>query len=292
MTRSMTGYGVARLSDEGLSVAAEVRSVNNRFLDIVIKTPRALFSYENEIRELVQARLSRGRVSVFISEEWNEGYASGVRLDVGRVKQYHQQLQSLAEQLGFKEPLRLEHILSLEDIVLAQEDSAYRERLWGLAKRALGEALTQFIASAEREGAALRGDILKRLTALEERLQTVAVLAKGQVQQYRERLTQRLGELLGDDRLDRTRLENEIAIAADRLDITEEIVRLESHLKLFGETLQRGGPTGKTLGFVLQEMGREANTIASKSWTAGISQAAIQMKELLEQMREQLQNLE
>lgn len=292
MTRSMTGYGVGRASRDGLSAAAEVRSVNNRFLDIVIKTPRALFPHENEIRELVQARLSRGRISVFINEEWNEGGSPEVRLDIGRAKQYHRQLQSLSEQFGLSEQVRLEHLLTLEDLILTQEDEAYRERLWTLAKGALIDALSLLVTSAEREGTALHADIEKRLTALDARLQTVSTLAKGQVEQYRRRLTQRLEELLGDDRLDRNRLETEIAIAADKLDITEEIVRLGSHLKEFRQTLNQDGPTGKTLGFVLQEMGREANTIASKSWTAEISHTAIQMKELLEQIREQLQNLE
>jgi len=292
MAQSMTGYGVGKASHDGLSVSAEIRCVNNRFLDLSFRTPRALYSRESEMRELIQGRLHRGRVSLAITEEWSEDHGPEIKIDRPRIRQYHRQLQELRDELGLKDEVRLEHLLSMENILAPSEDDDYRETLWSLTREAVIKALDSLIVTAQREGAALRTDMNTRLAGMELLVERLQELAKTQVLEYRQRLTQRLEELLGDERLDRNRLELEIAVAADRLDITEEIVRLQSHLSLFKKTIAEEGSIGKTLGFVLQEMGREANTIGSKSWMIDISQTAIRIKEILEQIREQLQNIE
>ena len=161
-----------------------------------------------------------------------------------------------------------------------------------MTSQATEQALQALVDVSSREGENLVADLLARITAFHEELDAIREQVSEQVSQYRTRFLQRLEELLNDTRLDQARLETEISLAADRLDISEEITRLASHIDLFESTIKRNDPVGKTLGFVLQEMGREVNTIASKSWMIEISQAAIRMKEILEQIREQVQNIE
>ncbi len=292
MTRSMTGYGTGITTDSGLSVTVEIRGVNNRFLDVNLRLPRALYSHDPEIRDLVHKRIQRGRISLYVNEEFINDQVPDIRLDRSKTVAYARELKRLIEDLELNEELRLEHLLAIDDLFISADDESYRERLWQLFKGALEQALDQFISTSTREGETLRKDILKRTEAINEQLEIIKTAADEQVVNYYERLIARLEEMLDDNRLDRNRLETEIALTADRLDISEEIVRLNSHLKMFSETLGREKPVGKTLNFTLQEMGRETNTIASKSPVMDISQAAIKIKELLEQIREQVQNIE
>ncbi len=291
MAHSMTGYGVGRASGDGLSVVVELRSVNNRYLDLNLKLPRALYPHESNIRDLLRERVERGRVSMLVSEEWSGEQGPVIRLDRARALSCAGQLEELSRELGLSGEVQLEHLLAVGELFLPDDDSSYHEQLWGLTRQALEKALEQMLTACHHEGEALCADIRQRIRSTQESLALVKELAARQADAYRERLTRRLEELLEDSRLDRTRLETEIALAADRLDISEEIVRLESHLDMFHKTIARKGSLGKTLSFILQEMSREANTIASKSWMVEISQAAIRMKELLEQIREQVQNL-
>jgi len=292
LARSMTGFGAGKAGDPTLSIAAEVHSVNNRFLDISIRLPRALIPFENEVREIVRNRLERGRVSLSVTEEWQGENGGDLALDKARARQYLRLLRDLRETTGLTGEIGIEHFLAFNDLFIPIADEELIQRHWDFAKRAIKEALDEMEASSRREGDVLTRDMLERLASVREGAALIRSLAAGQTGEYRRRLTARLEELLDDGRLDRSRLETEIAIAADRLDISEEIVRLGSHLDLFSSTLQRDGAVGKTLGFVLQEMGREVNTIASKSWMVEISQIAVGMKETLEQLREQVQNLE
>ena len=292
MARSMTGFGVGRAGDQALGIVAEARSVNNRFLDLSLRLPRTLSQFEGEVRDLVRKRVERGRVTLAVTEEWSGESTGDVKLDRAKALNYAnllRELQALTEVPG---EVRLEHLLQLNDLFIPASDEEYHRRLWGFAKEAIESALIEMNASQLREGDVLTRDMLERIASIKDGAAQIRNLAVGQTAEYRRRLTARLEDMLGDARLDRTRLENEIAIAADRLDISEEIVRLGSHLDLFDSTLKRDGAVGKTLGFVLQEMGREVNTIASKSWMVEIAQIAVGMKETLEQVREQVQNIE
>jgi len=288
----MTGFGVGRSSDASLSLVAEARSVNNRFLDLSLRLPRGLYLFEGEIREIVRKRFERGRVSLTVTEEWAGEAEGDVRLDRNKAIHYARMLSEVKAITGVAGEIRLEHLLSVGELFTPVADEEYRTRLWNLAQQAIEASLVEMDKSCRREGDILARDMLDRLATIREGREDIRRLAAEQTGEYRARLTARLEEMLGDARLDRTRLETEIAIAADRLDITEEIVRLGSHLELFQATLKRENAVGKTLGFVLQEMGREVNTIASKSWMVDISQIAVGMKETLEQLREQVQNLE
>jgi len=288
----MTGYGVGRAGDENLSVAVELRSVNNRFLDFAFKLPRGLIPFEAQIRNLIRSRIERGRISVSVSEEWTSVAAGDVRLDRGKAMLYVRLLKELQSIAGLKGELKLEHLLEVGELFTTSVDEAYQQRLWSLTQKALLNALDVLTEVASREGQHLARDILERLVLFNEQFQSVKRYAADQVAQYRDRLAARLEELLNDSRIDRSRLETEIAIAADRLDISEEIVRLESHLSAFNVDLQRKDVVGRKLKFLLEEMGREVNTISQKAWVVEITQAVVQMKGILEQIREQVQNIE
>ncbi|MDP8239094.1 MAG: YicC/YloC family endoribonuclease [Candidatus Hatepunaea meridiana] len=292
MPRSMTGYGTGQAFEEGLGVTVELRSVNNRFLDINIRMPYILNPQETEIRNIIRQSMPRGRVSMFVKEESKDDKIPDIRIDLPKAIGYARELEQLRKELNLGGELKLEQILTIDNLFLSNDEAPYRERFWKLCKIALEKAIEEVIAAGKCEAETICNDLIRRITAIHEQLEIVKNAAKKQVVTYSERLTARLSEILEDNRIDHTRLETEIALAADRLDISEEIVRLESHLGMFSDTIRKDEPIGKTLGFILQEMGREANTIASKSWTLNISQAAIKIKETIEQIREQVQNIE
>ncbi len=292
MPRSMTGYGHGSVADEGISITVELRSVNNRFLDVNLRLPHALYHRDPEIRELIRKRIERGRITLVAGVEYIDEQAPNIRIDRPKLLTYAKQLEELRQELNIKGELRLEHLLTAEDIFVPSDDESYRERLWKLCRSALREALDGLIEAGRTEAEVLCSDIRKRIDSISEQLELIKAQSDTQVEEYHRRLMARLEEIISDDRIDRNRIETEIALAADRLDISEEIVRLDSHLQMFSDKVNKDGPIGKTLGFILQEMGREANTIASKCWALEISQAAIRIKELMEQVREQVQNIE
>lgn len=292
MPRSMTGYGTGRVSNEGFDVTVEIRSVNNRFLDFNFRLPHTLYSHEPDLRELIKKHLQRGRISIFVKRDLSEDNESTIRIDRGKARVLARQLEQLRQELNIDGELRLEHLFAIDDLILTEEDETYAEHLWEATKDALKIALDQLIENSIREADVLCKDIKNRIKKIHAQLSMIKAAAVGQVKEYQRRLSERLEELLTDNRLDRNRIEIEVALAADRLDISEEIVRLESHLQMFADVIKKKGAVGKNLGFILQEMGREANTIASKSWAIEISASAIRIKELLEQVREQAQNIE
>ena len=292
MVRSMTGFGTGRADDNGLNVAVEIRCVNNRFLDITFKMPGPLYVYETDIRQLIGQCIQRGRVSVHVSEEWSEEVGLDIEINLPKAQHYARMLRILQSRFARDDTVRLEHLLTFDDLFTTSDDEVHRKRAWTPMKRAVEIALDQLINGSLQEGQALCDDLKIRIATIRNDLNTVEREAAGQVTQYHQRLTERLEELIGDDRIDPDRLEMEIALVADKLDISEEIVRLKSHIDMFEKTLTSDQPVGKTLGFILQEMGREVNTITSKSWMINITQTAVGMKEVIEQIREQVQNIE
>jgi len=288
----MTGYGSGKVDHESRCVTVELRSVNNRFLELSFRLPRSLFSIENELREILRSRLQRGRVSVSVSEERNPNYAPSIRIDKGKAQSYADALRGMQTDLGIGGDVQLEHLLSIGDLLSTEETDDDRAQLCEMTHDALNVAIGKLVEVSTIEGDNLGSDLKNRIEQFETEKRLIHKYIDGMVDQYRERLTQRLEDIISDNRIDPTRLETEIALVADRLDISEELVRLDSHINLFKETLSKDKVVGKKLGFILQEMGRETNTIASKSWLAEVSQTAIRMKEILEQVREQVQNLE
>jgi len=277
---------------DGYRFTVELRTVNHRFCDIRVKLPRKYGDFEEDIRKRLTAKFSRGRieVSVFYDEVLDK--VQHLTLDSELAKTYKRLLHGLQEELGLEEDLRLAALLNFRDIFVFQEDEESRKQAW----RALGMALDQAVADClkmrQEEGAAIESDLGDRLRRLEALTKEVEVRAPLVVQEAHGKLQERIQDLLGEVELDETRLAQEVAYFAEKSDITEELVRLQSHLQQFQTLLGASGPRGRQLEFLLQEMHREVNTIGSKANDLEISQKVIQVKTELERFREQIQNVE
>ena len=295
MLESMTGYGSAESVQSGVRTLVELRSVNNRFAEISVKLPRQLLSFELEVREMIRAHFQRGKIAAFIQLQLDDAQPISVSINTAKVKAYKGLLDSLKSEAGLDTPVLLEHLLRFPEIFDNGSTSIDEvDQLWPFVKTLLQEAIERLKAMRRREGEELSGDFIRRLAEIESTLALVAALAADNLEAVRKRLAAKVEAVAGKDlAYSRDRLEMELVLAADKLDITEELTRFASHNKFFLEELQNDeSGTGRKLNFLLQEQLREANTIASKSQNAEISQKIVQIKEDLEKIREQLQNIE
>ena len=291
----MTGYGSAESVGSGVRTLVELRSVNNRFAEISVKLPRQLLSFELEVREMIRAHFQRGKISAFIQIQSDEDQAVSVSVNPVKVKAYKELLDTLKRESSLETPILLEHILRFPDIFENGKPSLDNvDQLWPLVKALLQEAIVRLKAMRRREGEELSVDFSKRVAEIEDTLAVITILASDNLEAVRKRLTAKVEAIAGKDlTYSRDRLEMELILAADKLDITEELTRFASHNKFFLKELSNDeSGTGRKLNFLLQEQLREANTIASKSQNAEISQKIVQIKEDLEKIREQLQNIE
>ena len=294
MISSMTGFGRAAAQADAAEATVELRSVNNRFCDVSVRLPRSLAEREADVQARVKAAFARGRIAVQVQLERQAGEALPVRVDEDAARAYARLLGRLGQAAGIDEPVRLEHLLRFGDVFTTPDEDADAadEAAWQAVEQALDGAIRALRAMRRQEGEALRADLHARADALEAALVRVEARAPERVEAARQKLHDRLRELLGRADLDEGRLELEIALLADKLDVTEECVRLRSHLALFRDALALEEPVGRKLNFLTQEMGREVNTIGSKAGDAGIAHLAVEMKEELEKVREQVQNVE
>jgi uncharacterized protein (TIGR00255 family) len=292
--RSMTGFGTGEASADGVTVSLELRSVNHRFLDITTRLPAGLVPLENELRDRLKTRLTRGRITA-TAQLVLTADAAPVVLDEGRLIQGLGLLQRAAEQLelatGRRPEIGLEHLLAIPDLFHAGEAELAAETLSAVLGRALDAALDQLLAMKDREGAELAAELQQRLERLRAHLVEVGKLAPQSAAEALERLRARLAQLSGEN-LDPQRLAQEAALLADRVSINEECERLRSHCEQFGQALAEGEQLGKRLNFLLQEMHREVNTMGSKTNLLAITTLVVAMKDEVESMREQVQNLE
>ncbi len=291
---SMTGRGTGEAAGRLARVEVELSSVNRKQLDVDIGVPRVLASFESRVQGLVRERLSRGRVTGEIRVTWAEAaQASGVRVDMGLARADVAALRAAAGKLGLPDDLKASALLALPGVVRFEHGATEVEALWPVAEKALGAALSKLQAMRRREGAALGRDLRKRLGMLRKLAGEIGALAPGVVEAYRANLLRRVGEALpGTDLAGDERLLKEIALFADKADITEERVRLDSHLKQAEGLLKAGGVVGRALDFLAQEMGREINTIGSKANGGEITRRVVEGKAELERFREQVQNIE
>ncbi len=295
MLESMTGYGSAERIANGIRVLAELRSVNNRFAEISVKLPRQLSNYELDVREQVRSRFQRGKISVFIQVQADRDLQIPVIVNPSKVQAYRELLETVRSEAGIDAPVTLEHLLRFSDIFDTENSAADNsESLWLIVKPALLEAVEAMKVMRRKEGDELSLDFAGRIAGIETTLAGIARLALDNLEQIRKRLAAKVESVAGKDiAYSRDRLEIELVLAADKLDITEELTRFASHNKFFLEELHNEeSGTGRKLNFLLQEQLREANTIASKSQNAEISQQIVHVKEELEKIREQLQNIE
>ncbi len=289
----MTGFGSGEYAEFGLRATAEVRSVNSRFIEISVKLPRQFSGFELEARELIRKALQRGKISAVVQLEREHKSDIPIQIKPDVVKAYMAMLSELKALSGIDEPLRLEHLLRFSEIFeTATEESSELEREWYVIRQALQAAITSLREMRRKEGEQLTMDFKARIAAINDVLTDIEAISKETLSATKEKLRQRVRELLGDESLAKERLEMEIVLLTDKMDITEECVRFRSHNKFFLESLESGEPAGRRLNFLLQEQSREANTIASKSQNAEISQKCVFLKEELEKIREQVQNIE
>jgi uncharacterized protein (TIGR00255 family) len=287
MLVSMTGFGRAEQTRNGITAVAEVRSVNNRYLEISCRLPRQLSAREVEVRQMVQRYVVRGSVSVVLEVRGSTPAERLLRMDVART--YYNALSELVRQLALEDSPRLEHLLRFSEIFEADEGQS--ELLWEPARAALEQALRRLRQMRIAEGRALTQDIRTRLRTVEQLVRKIARRGQQRIPEQQHRLRERVRQLL-ESEPDPQRLAMELVLLADRLDITEECVRLRSHVMLARQLLRAREPAGRKLNFLLQEMQREANTIGAKAADAQISQWVVLLKEELERIREQVQNVE
>ena len=292
MLRSMTGFGASDLATAAGRYTVEARSLNHRFLEIIVRLPRELGPLEDRIRALVQGRVLRGRVEVAIMRENYGKRLRTVRIDLDLAKAFASALNELKQALELPGSPDLAILSALPDLIRIEEQKEDLEAAWTAIAEGLEVALSRLVAMREREGARLTSDLGQRVRRLAERADEIERRAPLVVQEHAARLTRRIEELIGMPPVDEGRLAAEVAIFADRSDIAEETTRLRSHLAQMQQMLIGDGPAGRTLEFLVQELGREANTIGSKANDVEISRAVIAVKGDLESLREQIQNLE
>lgn len=295
MLKSMTGFGRAQSRAGATEATVEVRSVNGRFAEVTVRAPRVLAAHEAAVQQRVKDAIERGNatVSVALQRRSAEG---GLRVNAEAARAYGRLLLDLRNAAGLgpaEAPVTLESLLRYPDVLTAEavDDEAERAEAWSAAETALRDSLDALEAMRVQEGEALRTDLSERLDKLEAGLRAVEARAPQRVLEARERLRERLADLVGDERLNADRLELEIAVLADRLDVAEECVRLGSHLAQMREALDAEDAAGRRLNFLAQELNREVNTIASKANDADIARLAVAMKEEVERVREQVQNV-
>lgn len=291
---SMTGRGAAAAAGRLARVEVELSSVNRKQLDVDVGLPRFLAAYESRVLETVQSRLSRGRVTGEIRVTWAEAaQAAGAKVDLGLARAAVGALRAAAQKLDLPDDLQASALLSLPGLVVLEHGKRDLEALWPTVRQALEAALAKLQAMRKKEGAALGRDLRARLGTLRKLVGEIAARAPGVAETYRANLLKRIAAALpGSDLAADERLLREVALFADKADVAEELVRLDSHFRQAEDALKAGGVVGRALDFLVQEMGREINTIGSKANDAEIARRVVAAKAELERFREQVQNVE
>jgi uncharacterized protein (TIGR00255 family) len=291
MIRSMTGFGAGRAPHGGEEIDVEVRSVNHKFCEVKVRLPRELAALEHELARAVKGRLARGGLDVSVRR--GQGRAAlAPRVDVELAREYARAFGDVQAQLGLSGPLSLSDVLHAEGVVRLEERALDVDAARAATFGALDQALAALIEMREREGQALARDLEARLREVESLATTIEALGPASVDHYRTRLQDRIQELARGVSLDPSRLAQEVAMFADRMDVSEELTRLRSHVEQVRGLLAGGEPAGRKMEFLVQEMHREANTIGSKSQSSAIAAAVVSLKAEVERMREQVQNVE
>jgi len=292
MIKSMTGYGRVVALLDGRNIAVEAKSVNHRFLEISLRTPSALFPLEMEYKKKIGERFKRGRIDVSIRVEGEGADTSKVNLNLEIAHNYFDVLSRLKAEFHLQEPITLKSLTVFRDIFTPSSETELNPDFLSQVEKTLQEALSMLMNMRQDEGMALYSDMQMRLKVITEIMETIRLRAPQVVLEYQKRLADRIKELTAGYVLDDVRLAQEVAIMADRCDITEELVRMQSHINQFEALLQSEDAEGKKIDFLLQEMNREINTIGSKSNNAEIARQVIEAKSELGKLREQAQNIE
>lgn len=292
MIKSMTGFGRCEVSEGDRKITVEMKSVNHRYLDVSMKMPKKLNFFDSSIRAILKKYIQRGKVDVYISyEDLSEGNAS-LTYHPGIAAQYVEYFRRMEEQFGLTNDIQVSVLARCPEVLVMEEQQEDEKEIWHLLEQAVHGACEKFVEARVHEGEALKDDLMQKL---DEILETVAFVEERFPQilsEYREKLRAKVRELFADAQIDENRLATEVTIFADKICVDEEIVRLRSHVEAVKAALETGGSIGRKLDFIAQEMNREANTILSKANDLEISARAIELKNEIEKVREQIQNIE
>ncbi len=290
--KSMTGFGRGEAELNGYHFTVEIKTVNHRYFEPSIRISRQLGALEQRVRTRAKERIVRGKTDIFVTYVNHSDRQEKVVVNEQLLKSYVDALREAAEKVDMRDTLYAGDILRLPDVLTTEEETADDEMLWGILAEALDQALDNLNVMREKEGQHLKEDLSDKITVLENCREALLAEAPLVVEAYKERLHARLDELIEKGTLDPGRLEAEATVFADKCAIDEELTRLESHFKQFRQTMDLDEPVGRKLDFLTQELNRETNTIASKANHLAISKTALDMKNEIEKIREQIQNIE
>ncbi len=291
MIHSMTGFGKGSIVTRKITIEAEVKSGNSRYLEMFIKLPQFLSHKEYELRELVKDKIKRGKINIFIQIKRDTTLNGSSAFDEEKLKSYLKVLKQIKKTANLSEGIKLEHLLNNKEFI-ASSDYDLSEAEFNKLKKSLNTALNNLQIMKKNEGRELAKDLIKRIRFIENNVNEIVNESKNSINDYYGKLKERITELLDDSKISEERLTLELALIADKADITEESVRLKSHLKFFIECIKKEAEPGRKLNFLCQEMNREANTISSKSISISITHKVVLIKEEIEKIREQIQNIE
>ncbi len=293
MIRSMTGFGRGEATKNNIRVTVEVKTLNSRYLDISPRMPGSIQDKELDLKEMVQERLSRGKVLLNVYVDKSKMGLTDTTYNADKLKSYSQMLEEMRSLANIDEPLKLADLLEFNDLFESRkEDEKNLEIIWECTREALESGLDLLNTMREKEGHELETDLKKQIHDISDLLENIKEKSSQRAPETREKLTERIQKMVSDENFDPDRMEMEIAILVDKMDINEEAVRLQSHLKFFLEALDGEQPVGRRLNFLCQEINRELNTIGSKANDSTIAHDVVIGKEKLEQIREQVQNIE
>lgn len=292
MIKSMTGFGRAQETVDGMTVTVELKSVNHRYFEFTAKVPRTYGFLEEKLKSFLNARVSRGKMECYVSIENLEESDMEVVVNPSLAKGYVDALRTLSETFGLKEDYSAISIAKFPDVLTLRKAPADEEKIWNAVQKVTELAVERFVTMRETEGEKLRADILSKADTILEHVAFVESRSPQTVREYHEKLRQRMEELLENTQVDEQRLLTEAAIFADKVAVDEETVRLRSHSSQLREFLNADEPIGRKLDFLVQEMNRESNTIGSKAQDVEIAKRVISIKAEVEKIREQVQNIE
>lgn len=299
MLKSMTGFGRGEYEDDNFSVTVEMKTVNHRYNEVAVRLPRFLNPLEDKIRKTILKTISRGRIDVFINADYTSSENCTLKVDKNLAAAYHQALKEVgmaigANETGINTAAEIMYLARCQDVINVKEGFFDVESVWPKVEQAVQNALANLVAMRTTEGNNIYGDFIYRADLIAEKLALIEERSPKVVEEYQAKLTERLNNLLADNNItiEPERILQEVAVFADRTSITEEIVRLKSHIKQFKQIIESEQPVGRKLDFLIQEFNREANTIASKANDYTLAQIVVEIKAEIEKIREQIQNIE
>lgn len=292
MIKSMTGFGRYELSTTDKKITVELKSVNHRYLDLSIKMPKKFNYFESAVRNELKKYMERGKVDVYISWEDFSEAEGAVKYNKELAGEYLKYMRQMSADFGIDDDIRVSTLSRCPDVLTMGDVEQDEEEIWKLMKEALDNAAEKFVETRTTEGENLKNDLIDKLNGMLLNVDYITERSPKIVEEFKNSLKEKVADLLGDTKVDESRLLMEVTLYADKVCVDEELVRLKSHIEATKDTLNKGGAVGRKLDFIAQEMNREANTILSKTNDLAVSDRAIELKTDIEKVREQIQNIE